>query len=85
MTHPLEMILFNCVVSKKVKVARRLQEKVEDEFILILWQFSVLLVRINIFSIYFGNMYSNQIFYNKKVLCSIKAIEIIVRFICSTA
>ena len=34
MTNPLEMISFNYVVSKKVKVARRLQEDVEDEFIL---------------------------------------------------
>ena len=33
-THTLEMILFHCVISKKVKVARRLQEDVEDEFIL---------------------------------------------------
>ena len=34
MTLTLEIILLQCVVSKKVKVTRRLQEEVEDEFIL---------------------------------------------------
>ena len=56
------MFFFYCVVSKRVKVARRLQEDVEDEFIL---KF------VAVFNSYgqnfFCSMYSNEIFHNKKV------------------
>ena len=65
MTLTLEIIFFHCVVSKKVKVTRRLQEEVEDEFIL------KFVAVFNSFGqnyfFYFGSMYSNEIFHNRKV------------------
>ena len=67
MTHNLEMILFHCVVSKKVKVTRRLQEEVEDEFILKFVAVFNSFGQIRNIFFYFGSMYSNEIFHNRKV------------------